>query len=1099
MVIATDGKLVKSNRGRVVRQSVASTWGRLKSGVLGRGAISFLFATAGVNASNFLFHIVVSRALGPDHYGAIGALLTILTLLSVPVGAAQLAVTQAVIKSESGDSRFSLRRVVLRALLAGFVAMLVLTTMTPVFEDFLHIASPLPIILVDTWIPLATVGAALQGALIGKYRFREVAFATFMGGGPVRLLVGATMVWVGLGVGGAIAATIVAQLFTTGSLLFSARTDLRTDQSREADRVSGRDVTLSIAALGGYTALMGIDTFLARHYFTPFTSGQYAAGAVAAHIALFVPGAIVTVAFPHLADGSGVSARSRKIFLQTLFITTVLGIVVAGVLTAGSSFLVRLLFGVSYSNAVAVIGPLSFASASLGVLSIFIYYHLARRSLCALISWAGVALAVVLIWILHDSMTAVALVMLFVISATLLIAAFPALRSFAAAAARDAAKEKEFGEFPPSEIDLTIVVPFYNPGSALGRHIKNLIEVLTDSDISFEILAVSDGSTDHSEDELSMLACDQLTLLRFDENRGKGAVLWDGLTRGRGEYLGFVDGDGDLPAPLVKEFLEVVRSERPDIVYGSKRHPDSRVIYPPLRHAYSWTYQQLNRALFHLPIRDTQTGIKLFRRDVLVSVLPLMVEKRFAFDLELFVVARRRGFRNFHEMPVVIGERFTSTISPRAVRNMLLDTFAIFYRLRFLRFYDRDVKPIPPGLRSIASHIESLVPRSEKVESRLTEGQEKRLRILILNWRDLAHPKAGGAEVYTHNVAVELTRLGHVVTLFSAGVDGMPAQEIVDGLNIIRRGTHLSVYRLARRYYQREGRGRFDVVIDEINTRPFFAPRWVDDAVVIALIHQVCREVWYYQMPRLFAFFGRYWFEPKWLRQYREVPTVTVSESSRESLVKYGLKHVTIVPEGYRSIERLPETTRESKPTIVFVGRLAANKRPEEAIRAFAMLRENLPTAVLWVIGTGPMEAKLRDGSPDGVEFLGRVTEAEKHERLARAHAIIVTSVREGWGLVVTEAANLGTPAIAYDVPGLRDSVRASGGVLVEPSPEALATELRQRIPKWMKSPPDVAVSDVLPWEHVAIQMIDLAKDSANATHSSKIGAVFLSAQSEGG
>lgn len=1087
MVIATDWKLVKSNRSRGVRQSVASTWDRLKSGVLGRGAISFLFATAGVNASNFLFHIVVSRALGPEHYGAIGALLTILTLLSVPVGAAQLAVTQAVIKSESDDSTFSLRRVVLRALLGGFIAMLLLTMMTPMFEDFLHITSPLPIILVDTWIPLATVGAALQGALIGKYRFREVAFATFMGGGPVRLLVGAAMVWVGLGVSGAIAATIVAQLFTTGSLLFSARTDLRADHSHATDRVSGRDMTLSIAALGGYTALMGIDTFLARHYFTSFTSGQYAAGAVAAHIALFVPGAIVTVAFPHLADGSGVSARSRKIFLETLFITTVLGIAVAGVLTVLSSFVVRLLFGASYSNAVAVIGPLSFASAALGVLSIFVYYHLARRSLCALIPWAGVVLAAVLIWILHGSMSSVALVMLFVIGATLLIAAFPALRSFAEAAARDAAKEKEWVDFSPSEIDLTLVVPFYNPGTALGRHMKNLIEVLTESDISFEILAVSDGSTDHSEDELSMLACDQLKLLRFDENRGKGAVLWDGLSRGRGEYLGFVDGDGDLPAPLVKEFLDVVRSERPDVIYGSKRHPDSKVIYPPLRRAYSWTYQQLNGALFHLPIRDTQTGIKLFRRDVLASVLPLMVEKRFAFDLELFVVARRRGFRNFHEMPVVIGERFTSTISPRAVRNMLLDTFAIFYRLRFLRFYDRDVKQIPPGLRSIASHIESAVPRTEKAESQVTNGQGQRLRILILNWRDLAHPKAGGAEVYTHNVAVELMRLGHEVTLFSAGVEGMPAQEVVDGLNIIRRGTHLSVYRHARRYYQREGRGNFDVVIDEINTRPFFAPRWVDDAVVIALIHQVCREVWYYQMPRPFAFFGRYWFEPRWLRQYRAVPTATLSESSRESLIDYGLNYVTIIPVGYRSIESPPAAPREMTPTIVIVGRLAANKRPEEAIRAFEMLREHLPTAVLWVIGTGPMEAKLRDASPDGVEFLGRVTEAEKHERLARAHAIIVTSVREGWGLVVTEAADLGTPAIAYDVPGLRDSVRASGGVLVEPFPEALATELRQQIPKWMKSPPDVAASGVITWDKVARKVVELASIPTIPAESSEV------------
>src|ERR1019366_2503290 len=136
----------------------------------------------------------------------------------------------------------------------------------------------------------------------------------------------------------------------------------------------------------------------------------------------------------------------------------------------------------------------------------------------------------------------------------------------------------------------------------------------------------------------------------------------------------------------------IIDREHPDIIFGSKRHPRSQVIYPPLRRIYSWGYQQLNRALFHLPVRDTQTGVKVVRRDVLAAVLPRMVEKRFAFDLELFVVARQQGFRNFVEVPVSIGERFSSTVSLRSVRNMLLDTLAIFYRLRVLHFYERDIR-----------------------------------------------------------------------------------------------------------------------------------------------------------------------------------------------------------------------------------------------------------------------------------------------------------------------------------------------------------------------------------------------------------------------
>ena len=133
---------------------------------------------------------------------------------------------------------------------------------------------------------------------------------------------------------------------------------------------------------------------------------------------------------------------------------------------------------------------------------------------------------------------------------------------------------------------------------------------------------------------------------------------------------------------------------------------------------------------------------------------------------------------------------------------------------------------------------------------------------------------------------------------------------------------------------------------------------------------------------------------------------------------------------------------KESVPTVVFIGRLSANKRPEHAIRAFGLVRRQLPDAQMWVIGSGPEEARLRRIAGPGVTFLGRVSEEEKRERLARAHALVATSVREGWGLVVTEAAASGTVSIGYDVPGLRDSIGASGGVLTRADPASLASGL---------------------------------------------------------
>jgi glycosyltransferase involved in cell wall biosynthesis len=203
--------------------------------------------------------------------------------------------------------------------------------------------------------------------------------------------------------------------------------------------------------------------------------------------------------------------------------------------------------------------------------------------------------------------------------------------------------------------------------------------------MTFEVIAVSDGSTDGSE--ALLVDREYVQVLQLPKNEGKGAALRLGLTQGRGRYLGFIDGDGDIPAGQLKDFIAAIRDAKPDIVLGSKLHPDSEVVYPLLRHLYSFAYQQLNRVLFGLSVRDTQTGVKLIRRDVLAAVLPRMLEKRFAFDLELLVVARRVGYRRFVELPVQIRERFSSTISPKTVSRMLVDTAAIFYRLKVLRYY----------------------------------------------------------------------------------------------------------------------------------------------------------------------------------------------------------------------------------------------------------------------------------------------------------------------------------------------------------------------------------------------------------------------------
>ncbi len=339
------------------------------------------------------------------------------------------------------------------------------------------------------------------------------------------------------------------------------------------------------------------------------------------------------------------------------------------------------------------------------------------------------------------------------------------------------------------------------------------------------------------------------------------------------------------------------------------------------------------------------------------------------------------------------------------------------------------------------------------------------MRILIFNWKDLAHPAAGGAEVYTEGFARELVKRGHTVTLFVSAVAGRSSDEIVEGVRIVRRGGRLGVYREARRFWQNEGEGAFDVVVDEVNTRPFLTPRYVRSVPVVALIHQLARDVWQYEVPRPVGIVGRYVFEPWWLRSYRSVRVMTDSASSAASFEPYGIHGAHPLPIGAAPIAR-PDVEKERRPTVVFLARLVESKRPHHVVKAFADVLNEFPEAQLWMIGDGPFRSTVEKLAGPNVEFFGRVSTIEREERLARAHVLVAASVREGWGLNVSEASACGTPTIGYRAPGLVDSIPASGGHLVDPNPDALAIALKDFFRGDLEI---IANPSLVTWEEVAV------------------------------
>jgi glycosyltransferase involved in cell wall biosynthesis len=235
----------------------------------------------------------------------------------------------------------------------------------------------------------------------------------------------------------------------------------------------------------------------------------------------------------------------------------------------------------------------------------------------------------------------------------------------------------------------------------------------------------------------------------------------------------------------------------------------------------------------------------------------------------------------------------------------------------------------------------------------------------------------------------------------------------------------------------------YDLIIDEINTRPFFTPKFVIEKRVIALIHQLARDFWFYETSFPLNYIGYYYLEKKWLSNYKDIITLTVSNSTKIDLEELGFKKLLVVPQGLNVTPLSNVKEKEANPTVIFIGRLKKAKLPHHALQAFSIIKREIPDAKMWVIGDGYLREKLESFKSKDVTFFGHVLNEKKYELLSRAHIILVPAVREGWGLIVTEANAMGTPAIGYDVHGLRDSIRhdETGITIKERSPEAMAQQ----------------------------------------------------------
>lgn len=329
------------------------------------------------------------------------------------------------------------------------------------------------------------------------------------------------------------------------------------------------------------------------------------------------------------------------------------------------------------------------------------------------------------------------------------------------------------------------------------------------------------------------------------------------------------------------------------------------------------------------------------------------------------------------------------------------------------------------------------------------------MNILIYNWRDIQNPSAGGAEVVLHEIAKRLAN-DHNVTLYTSAFSGCENSTVIDGVKVVREGGKFGVYYKAYKTYKNKFKGNVDVIVDAVNTIPFLTPKYVSEPVV-SFIFQMTKDVYYEVFPYPIAYLANY-IESVLFSFYKNCNTVVMSQSICEELIENGFHKelLHVVEPGIDHEKGLGAGTKTDYPTIIYMNRIVEYKKPDHAVKAFAKIRDKIPEARLILCGFRG-NYKFEDtvkklihelDISDSVDIKGFVSGAEKRDLLKSSWVHILPSIREGWGLSISEASACGTPTAGYDTVGVRDSVQDGVTGLLAPkgNVDILASNLNELI-----------------------------------------------------
>ena len=239
---------------------------------------------------------------------------------------------------------------------------------------------------------------------------------------------------------------------------------------------------------------------------------------------------------------------------------------------------------------------------------------------------------------------------------------------------------------------LSLIIPAYRQEKTIIKDIENIDKILSSLPFPHELIVVVDGFLDKTHTKAKSVKNENIKVLGYKENRGKGFAIKYGVKEASGDIIGFIDAGMDLDPAEISIMLNIMDWNKADIVIGSKLHPDSKVNYPFQRKVLSWGYRTLTHILFGFKVKDTQVGLKLFKRKVAKDVFSKIIVKKFAFDIEVLAVAYKLGYHNIHEAPIKLNFKGAGSITSsnfwKIILLMLWDTVGVYYRLKIIKRYN---------------------------------------------------------------------------------------------------------------------------------------------------------------------------------------------------------------------------------------------------------------------------------------------------------------------------------------------------------------------------------------------------------------------------